>query len=217
MPTHSQTKRILDGPIRATLWQALVLAIAIACVANAQAIQKWKTKEGTLYFGDKPPPGSTKLGEEGTNEPAPETAPATENAPAPESAPATESAPRSAERDRFSNAASRERNDIEKRLNRDAERLADVREKIEQVERQPNVVEPWMEKGLGLANEKGDALKKLRSEQREIASSMLKSWEQYDALDQKVRKEFAGSSPDWWRKVSCSRCPSPSEVKSLAE
>jgi hypothetical protein len=43
----------------------LVLALALAALANAGTIQKWQTPEGTLYFGDRPPAGSMKLGEIG--------------------------------------------------------------------------------------------------------------------------------------------------------
>jgi hypothetical protein len=35
--------------------------IAIAAVAAADAIQKWRTPDGSLYFGDRPPAGSTLL------------------------------------------------------------------------------------------------------------------------------------------------------------
>jgi hypothetical protein len=35
--------------------------IAVAAVAVADAIQKWRTPGGSLYFGDRPPSGSTLL------------------------------------------------------------------------------------------------------------------------------------------------------------
>jgi hypothetical protein len=35
--------------------------IAVAAVAVADAIQKWRTPDGSLYFGDQPPGGSTLL------------------------------------------------------------------------------------------------------------------------------------------------------------
>jgi hypothetical protein len=40
---------------------AVLGLIAIAAVAAADAIQKWRTPEGALYFGDRPPVGSTLL------------------------------------------------------------------------------------------------------------------------------------------------------------
>src|SRR5205809_7014410 len=35
--------------------------IAVAAVAEADAIQKWRTPGGSLYFDDRPPSGSTLL------------------------------------------------------------------------------------------------------------------------------------------------------------
>lgn len=35
-----------------------VFAIALAGAAHGDPIQKWRTPEGTLFFGDRPPPGS---------------------------------------------------------------------------------------------------------------------------------------------------------------
>jgi hypothetical protein len=72
--------RLLIG---ATLLAALVGS------AQSQTIQKWKTSDGKLYFGDKPPAGSTKIGEEGSNEP-------------PANGRTREGAPRSADQDRLS-------------------------------------------------------------------------------------------------------------------
>jgi hypothetical protein len=189
-------------------WQATALALAasavFAAVASADAIQKWKTPSGQFYFGDHPPPGSTKVGEEK------DTAPPR----AAEGAPATSESPDHA---KMSIDASQRRTQIERALNRDAERLAEVRKKISDVQSQPNVVEPWMEKGLGLPNEKGDSLKHLRDEQGELAAAMVKSWDEFDELDKKVRETFGGSAPDWWRKPSCSQCPSRSELAGLAK
>jgi hypothetical protein len=40
-----------------------MVAIALSAVAAAQSIEKWKTPDGKLYFGDRPPAGSTKVDE----------------------------------------------------------------------------------------------------------------------------------------------------------
>jgi hypothetical protein len=45
---------------------ACVVALAffiVAVHAFAESIEKWKTPSGTIYVGDKPPAGSTKLGD----------------------------------------------------------------------------------------------------------------------------------------------------------
>jgi len=41
---------------------ALCLVLGVVQYAESQAVQKWKTPNGTIYFGDKPPAGSTLLG-----------------------------------------------------------------------------------------------------------------------------------------------------------
>jgi hypothetical protein len=40
---------------------ATIGLMAIAAVAAADAIQKWRTPDGSFYFGDRPPRGSTLL------------------------------------------------------------------------------------------------------------------------------------------------------------
>jgi hypothetical protein len=199
------------GSIAARGWQA-VLALAasavFATVVSADSIQKWKTPSGQFYFGDHPPPGSTKVGEE------PDTAPAPSAESASTAGGGTTESPEHAT---LSVDASQRRTQIERALNRDAEHLADVRKKISDVQSQPNIVEPWMEKGLGFPNEKGDSLKHLRDEQSALAASMVKSWEEFDDLDKKVRESFGGSAPDWWRKPSCAQCPSRQELAGLVK
>jgi hypothetical protein len=196
------------GSIAARPWQALVLALAasaaLVAAVSADPIQKWKTPSGQLYFGDHPPPGSTKVGEEHDTVPPPAAAAASAASESPEHA-------------KMSVDASQRRTQIERALNRDADRLAEVRKKISDVQSQPNVLEPWMEKGLGLPNEKGDSLKHLRDEQGELAAAMVKHWDEFDELDKKVRESSGGSAPDWWRKPSCSQCPSRSELAGLAK
>jgi hypothetical protein len=43
----------------------IVLVIALAGEGMAQAIPRWRTPEGALYFGDSPPAGSKRIGEVG--------------------------------------------------------------------------------------------------------------------------------------------------------
>ena len=73
------------------LWLLIGATLLGALVGSAQSqtIQKWKTPDGTLYFGDKPPAGSMKIGEEGSNG-------------SPSNGSPQESAPRSAEQERLS-------------------------------------------------------------------------------------------------------------------
>jgi hypothetical protein len=188
--------------MRATYFVLLACVVAISAVASAQSIQKWKTPDGKLYFGDKPPAGSTKIGEEGSNEP-----PANERS--------QEGAPRSAQQERFSIDVSRERTEIEKALNRNAERLEEIDEVIAAVERSPNVVPPWMERRAGIKNEKAETLGELRSQKRTALAAIAELWKRFDKLDAKVKKAYDGKTPDWWRStLSCTNCPSRSEAES---
>ena len=41
----------------------IAFAFLAVATASAQAIQKWKTPDGKIFFGDKPPAGSTSLGD----------------------------------------------------------------------------------------------------------------------------------------------------------
>ena len=47
----------------ATISTFSLAIVALVSVAGAQSIEKWKTPNRQLYFGDKPPAGSTLLGE----------------------------------------------------------------------------------------------------------------------------------------------------------
>lgn len=49
--------------------------LALASVAGADGIQKWRTPSGSLYFGDRPPAGSTLVETYADTPPAPQTAP----------------------------------------------------------------------------------------------------------------------------------------------
>jgi hypothetical protein len=185
------------------LWLLIGATLLGALVGSAQSqtIQKWKTPDGTLYFGDKPPAGSMKIGEEGSNEP-------------PSNGSSQEGAPRSAERERFSIDVSRERTEIEKALNNNAERIEEVDEQIAEVQRAPNVVPPWMERRAGFKNEKAETLRELWSQKQTTLATIGDLWKRFDKLDAKVKKAYDGKAPDWWRStLSCPNCPGRSEVE----
>jgi hypothetical protein len=170
--------------------------------ARAETIQKWKTPDGKLYFGDRPPAGSAKIGEEDSNEP-----PVNEGS--------HETAPPSADQEKLSIDASRERTKIERALNDNAEHLAEVDKQIAEVQRVPNVVPPWMERRAGFKNEKVETLRELWSQKRTTLATMDDLWKRFDKLDAKVKKAYGGKTPDWWRStLSCPKCPSRAEVES---
>jgi hypothetical protein len=181
----------------------LVGATLLGVVGSAQSqpIQKWRAPDGTLYFGDTPPPGSKKIGEEGSSEP-------------PASGSPQESVPPSAEKERLSIDASRERTQIQEALNNAAARLEKLDEQIAEVERAPNVVPGWMERRAGIKNEKTETLRELRSQRHATLATIADLWKRFDKLDASVRKAYQGETPIWWRsKLSCPKCPSLSDAE----
>lgn len=183
-------------------WWLFVDAVFLGVLVGARAdtIQKWKTPDGKLYFGDRPPAGSTNIGKEGSNEPPANGSP-------------QESA-RSAEQERFSIEVSRERTEIEKALNDNAERLEEVAKQIAEVESAPNVLPPWMEMRAGFKNEKADRLRELWAQKRTTLAAVADLWKRFDKLNAEVTKAYDGKAPDWWRStLSCPKCPSRSEAE----
>jgi len=171
---------------------------------RAQTIQKWRAPGGTLYFGDTPPPGSKKIGEESSGEP-------------PTSGSPQESPPASAEKERLSIDASRERTQIEEALNKHAAHLEEIDEQIAEVERAPNLVPGWMERRAGFRNEKGDTLRELRSRKHATLATIADLWKRFDKLDASVRKAYQGETPIWWRStLSCPKCPSRSDAEAAS-
>jgi Protein of unknown function (DUF2726) len=63
---YTYLKRL--GRVRSLL--LLLLALLIARYVEAQAIERWMTPSGSIYFGHNPPPGSTLLGVVGDVEPS---------------------------------------------------------------------------------------------------------------------------------------------------
>jgi hypothetical protein len=169
--------------------------------AHSQMIQKWRAPDGTLYFGDTPPPGSKKIGEEGSREP-------------PASGSPQESAPPSAEKERLSVDASRERTQIEEALNKNAAHLEELDEQITEVQRTPNLVPGWMERRAGFKNEKAETLRELRSQRHATLVTIADLWKRFEKLDVSVRKAYQGETPVWWRsRLNCPKCPSRSDAE----
>lgn len=163
--------------------------------ARSQTIQKWKTPYGKLYFGDTPPPGSKKIGEEGSSEPAHEQP--------------QESTPPSPEKEKLSVDASRERTQIQEALNKHAAHLEELDAQIAEVQRAPSLVPGWMERRAGFKNDKAETLRELKSQKRATLTTIADLWKRFDKLDASVRKAYAGETPIWWRStLSCPKCPS---------
>lgn len=182
---------------------AMLLGVSLGA-PQAQVIQKWKTPDGKLYFGERPPPGSTRIGQEGSNEP-----PASGNPE--ETASAT---PRSAEREKLSIEVSRARTQIEKALNLSADRLEDVERRTAEVERRPDFVAPWMERRANIKNERAEALLEIESQKRTTLTTIVDLWKRFDELDARVKKAYDGTAPDWWRSaLNCAKCPSRREAE----
>ena len=177
----------------------VALMIALATPLRAEGIQKWRTPDGSLYFGDKPPTGSTKIGEERSNEP-----------------PSTgfrEPASGSAD-ERLSIDSSRARAELEKALHQTSERLEEVRKKIDEARRQPDVVPGWMEKRAHIQNEKAETLRELRLEERKTLAAVVVIWRRFETLDARVKRQYGGEAPDWWLStLSCPGCPSRTEAE----
>jgi hypothetical protein len=180
--------------------------IALRSVSRADVIQKWKTPKGGLYFGDRPPPGSTKVGQEGSSEPS-------------DSAPTSNESPPSSDLDgKLSVEASRQRAAIEKALNASAVRLEEVKKKIAETERLPDSMGTRMTSYADGTPTKPEALRALKAEKRKSLEEISAQWKKFDELNARVQKDHGGSAPIWWRsKLSCSACPSRSEAEKALE
>jgi hypothetical protein len=183
---------------------AIVGIMIVSSFLRAERIQKWRTRDGKLYFGDRPPAGSTKIGEEGSDEPAVTEPPSNESSTAP-----------SAESMKQSIDYSRKRTEIERQLNANADRLLDIDKRIAEVEHEPNFVLPWMEKRAGIQNQRAQSLQDLKSERASTLGTMVSLWKRFDELDGEVRKAYGGNAPIWWRStLNCPKCPSRHEAES---
>ena len=104
----SEEQKPRSRPDRST-GLAIVLSLVVIASASAQAIQQWKTPDGTLFFGDRPPAGSTRVGEVGSDSQPPEPVLSLKT---------------------FSAKASQSRNELEQALRRNSDRLWAIRDQL---------------------------------------------------------------------------------------
>ena len=187
------------------------LFLLLPFVASAQVIQKWKKPDGSLYFGNKPPPGSTKIGETGFPAPARPKPPSQKEA-EPEPPPGG---------DAFSAKASNARTRIERALKGKSARLTEIRVRIEDVKSlqpqgHPSTVATQQDVAAlsRFQSRKEEMLRDLRAEQRKVYGDIADLWKQFEVLNEDVLERY-GHEPDWWRSwIICAGCPSRSEAES---
>ena len=196
----------MSKPLSRAIVAAFAVLLVLPSVSLTQVIQKWKTPSGRLYFGDRPPPGSTKIGQEGSNE-------TSDSSPPPE-----EAQPRSPREDTLSVEASRERSAIEKALNEGAAHLADIRKQITETERLPDNFSGRVTNYATGNPTKPETLRALHVEERKTLDEMALQWKKFDKLNERVLSGHRGSPPDWWRnKITCAACPSRAEAESASQ
>ena len=200
--------RIHRNP-RSTRATITFLAWAAVCaVATADVIQKWRTPGGGLYFGDRPPPGSTKIGQEGSQD-------------TPQSSGSLSSAPsgsRSEAEDALSVEASRQRTAIERALNEQAARLGDIRKQLTEAEQQPDTFSRRVTNYAAGSPTKQDAVRSLREDEQKALGEIAAQWKKFDELNERMLKSHGGTAPDWWRsRITCSACPSRAEAENALQ
>src|SRR5262249_32015023 len=92
---------------------AVILSLVVVASASAQAIQKWKTPDGTLFFGDRPPAGSIKVGTVGSDSQPAEPVLSLKT---------------------FAAKASQSRIEMEQALRQNSDRLWEIRDQLDKVE-----------------------------------------------------------------------------------
>src|SRR5262245_59381222 len=186
-----------------------VLAIAALVVpGSAGALVLCTTPDGKTYVGDKPPPGCEV---KSTYQPTPD-------GPAPGDA---ADALVDTSKDDFSVQASRTRTDIERSLNKDADNLEEIRNRIGETQRMepqgsPNYFATQQDVAdvANFQSRKAAALRDLRDAERKTLADMAALWRGFDELNAHVVEHYGGKEPDWWRRtLTCSKCPSKYEVE----
>ena len=179
---------------------AIVLSLLVVTSASAQAIQEWKTPDGTLFFGDRPPAGSIRVGEVGSDSQPPEPAPPLKT---------------------FGAKASQSRNELEQALRRNSDRLWEIRDQLDKVENlkpkdDPEFVMSEQEATdlAGFHARRAETLGRLREAERRSYSAIADLWRSRDELNSNVASRYGGKSPDWWQdKVNCQNCATREEAE----
>jgi predicted ATPase len=179
----------------------IIFPFLLAASAGAQTIQKWKTPDGHLFFGDRPPPGSVKVGNVGKSSEAPKPVLSEEE---------------------FSTKATQTRYDIQRSLKQQSDRLWEIQRQLERVERLEPRDDPdfvvSQRTGADLAafqNKKTETLRELEAAKRSTCSAIVDLWKRFDELNSEVTKRYDGKPPGWWRQtLDCPTCPSRDEAQS---
>jgi hypothetical protein len=179
---------------------AIVLSLLVVASASAQAIQGWKTPDGKLFFGDRPPAGSIRVGEVGSDSQPPEPVLPLKT---------------------FAAKASQSRNELEQALRRNSDRLWEIRDQLDKVESLKPKDDPEFviseQEATDLAAfqaRKAETLRRLREAERRSYSVIANLWKSLDELNSKVASRYDGKSPDWWQdKVNCQNCATREEAE----
>jgi hypothetical protein len=180
----------------------LAIAISFLVVASAspQAIQKWKTPDGELFFGDRPPAGSTKVGEVGDASRPPEARLSEET---------------------FSAEVRQSRNEAERALKRASDRLWEIRDQLDKVESlepkdDPEFVMSQRDAAdlAAFQTKKAETLRRLKAAEQRSYAAIVGIWKTLDELNAKVAGRYGGKQPDWWQgTLACPNCPSSDEAQ----
>jgi len=179
---------------------AIVLSIVVVASASAQAIKEWKTPSGTLFFGDRPPAGSIRVGELGSDSQPPEPVLSLKT---------------------FAAQASQSRGELEQTLRRNSNRLWEIRDQLEKVESLKPKDDPEFVMSEHEARDlaafqarKAETLRRLRESERKSYSAIANLWKSLDELNSKVASRYGGKSPDWWQdKINCQNCATREEAE----
>jgi hypothetical protein len=196
---RAQEPKPRSRPYRST-GLAVILSLVVVAWASAQAIQKWKTPDGTLFFGDRPPAGSIRVGEVGSDSQQPEPVLSLKA---------------------FAAKASQSRIELEQTLRRNSDRLWEIRDQLDKVESLKPEDDPefvMSEQGAtdlaAFQARKAETLRRLREAERTRYSAIANLWKSLEELNSKVASRYGGKLPDWWQeRVDCQNCATREEAE----